>query len=303
MLILVGVTIRLASEGNLFSKAREARDKTNTAIHEEQELANGIIEGKSIDEWVNGETTTPTGEEDTGAVNQDGEEFSPIYTSTQEYTDDNGDTAVIPKGFRVGTSEGINTVENGLVIQDARGNEFVWIPVNYTASGTQDAHGLDGEFLNTFKRRPTGASYTEPYANGYTGEDTDYYAMMQSVQANHGFYVGRYEVGTNQPRYYNQENETSDVYVVKRDMYPYNNVGWGISMDNYTDNVIDQLNNNYDQGYGAVYISKHFYDEQDVGVTSSLCYGVQWDAMLNLIHGSLKNHYMIMVMLKRQSKI
>ena len=36
----------------------------------------------------------------------------------------------IPSGFAVSQVEGENTVEDGLVIIDSDGNEFVWVPVN-----------------------------------------------------------------------------------------------------------------------------------------------------------------------------
>lgn len=65
------------------------------------------------------------------------ETFSNIYSETQKYTDVNGDIAYIPAGFSVGTSKYINTIENGLVIQDELGNQFVWVPVESAlANGT-----------------------------------------------------------------------------------------------------------------------------------------------------------------------
>lgn len=65
------------------------------------------------------------------------ETFSEIYSETQPYSDVNGDIAYIPAGFSVGTSKYINTVENGLVIQDELGNQFVWVPVESAlANGT-----------------------------------------------------------------------------------------------------------------------------------------------------------------------
>ena len=57
------------------------------------------------------------------------EEFSPTYSKTSIYTDANDEIAYIPAGFSVGISSGINTIENGLVIQDESKNQFVWIPV------------------------------------------------------------------------------------------------------------------------------------------------------------------------------
>lgn len=58
------------------------------------------------------------------------ETFGTAYLETSTYTDTNGDTATIPAGFSVGTSSSINTIQNGLVIQDSSGNQFVWVPVD-----------------------------------------------------------------------------------------------------------------------------------------------------------------------------
>lgn len=48
---------------------------------------------------------------------------------TVSYTDTEGNTAYIPKGFKVGITSTVNKVSNGLVIKDTLGNEFVWVPV------------------------------------------------------------------------------------------------------------------------------------------------------------------------------
>lgn len=60
MLILVGVTITLATNGGLFSKARDARNNTANAAEKEKELANGKIDGVDINNIVDG--TVPDGQ-------------------------------------------------------------------------------------------------------------------------------------------------------------------------------------------------------------------------------------------------
>ena len=91
-------------------------------------ILNGVAGGSSTGEG--GETEEP---EETENV----EIFSDIYTETKLYTDSEGKTAWIPKGFAVGTSDNINKINEGLVITTAidenhysTGNEFVWIPVD-----------------------------------------------------------------------------------------------------------------------------------------------------------------------------
>ena len=58
------------------------------------------------------------------------EEYSSTYNSTTLYTDIDGNTAYIPKGFKVGTSSINNTIAGGLVIESEKtGEQFVWVPV------------------------------------------------------------------------------------------------------------------------------------------------------------------------------
>ena len=201
-----------------------------------------------------------------------------VLTENATYTDSEKTTVTIPKGFKVsdvaktGDTDGEQTVSTGLVIQDADGNEFVWVPVNYTATGTLDDDGLDSGFKDTFKRSTTDSNYSEPYENGYPEEKTDYINMMKSVQKNKGFYIGRYEAGTTTQRKISTISIASDI-VVKRDAYPYIYVRWGDAM-----NTVENI--------GAVYLSKHMYDNKDIGATSTLCYGVQWDAAMAFVTDS-----------------
>ena len=50
-------------------------------------------------------------------------------TATVLYTDENGETAYIPAGFKVGTGNNVKNINNGLVIEDVNGNQYVWVPV------------------------------------------------------------------------------------------------------------------------------------------------------------------------------
>lgn len=277
MLILVGVTINMAVNGGLFGYAGNAAHDTELAKQEEQKIAEGRLEVdgkyyKTLDDYLEGKTS---------------EKFSQIYTETREYKEIiNGVetvTAWIPKGFAVGTCEGINKVADGLVIQDDKGNQFVWIPVNFNATGEPDEHGLYPGFLSVFYRtkwssnaRTTGlsTSYTEPYVSGYEGEDTEYYAMMKSVQDHKGFYIGRYEAGSEDSR---TSSSSATTPIVKKGVYPYNYVKWGESMTNVGTT-------------GAVALSKSMYnDSTKYGVVSTLCYGVQWDAMLDFVKDTNHN--------------
>jgi len=82
------------------------------------------------------------------------------------------DGVPIPKGFEY--KEG--TKDTGLVIQDSKGNEFVWVPA------TESTYVKDTSFRWA---TPTG---DDTLPNGITDETTD-------VVKYGGFYIGRYEAG------------------------------------------------------------------------------------------------------------
>ena len=294
LLILAGVSINaLFSDNGIIERAKDAQNKVDEAEKkdlEEINKTNNWLEEKGGIKNEAGEDTptspdTPTAEKeyDKANKNEDG-----TLKENAKYTDSETNDVTIPKGFKVSnvagteSTDGEQTVSKGLVIQDKRGNEFVWVPVNYTATGKdENGNGLDDGFEATFKRSTTNSSYTEPYANGYSGENTDYMNMMKSVQANKGFYIGRYEAGTTSPR--TDTTTTTSTVVVKRDAYPYIYVGWGNAMNDITTDVTYSSKL---RGKGAVYLSKNMYTAGEIGATSTLCYGVQWDAAMKFVEDS-----------------
>ena len=119
-------------------------------------------------------------------------------------------------------------------------------------------------------------SLSEPYKDGYTNEESEYNAMRNSVLEYNGFYVGRYEAGTTGTRYGNS-GITDDV-VVKQGKNVYNWIGWSDSDDMKVETG------------GAVQKSKEFASANNyTSVTSTLIYGVQWDAIMQFIDSGYKN--------------
>ena len=96
----------------------------------------------------------------------------------------------VPKGFTY--KEG--TKDTGLVIQDAKGNEFVWVPA------TESTYVKDTSFPSV---TPTG---DDKVPNGITDEIAD-------VKKYGGFYIGRYEAGVpeNQTAIDGKSGSTSNV--------------------------------------------------------------------------------------------
>lgn len=99
LLILASVLIAtLTGDNGILFKVNEAKEKTQIAIEDE------LRRLTMLEASTNLEITT--------------------------YKDKNKNTVTIPAGFAVSQVDGENTIDNGLVIIDKNGNEFVYIPVN-----------------------------------------------------------------------------------------------------------------------------------------------------------------------------
>ena len=123
-----------------------------------------------------------------------------------EIEDDLGNKVWIPGGFGVAPDSGTK-VEEGIVIQDAKGNQFVWIPVGeYKVSTSINS---TGKLTNNLSRR----TFTSSKSTTVTGDNVieSYYygegdsrsvasgtigAFKTSATSKGGFYIGRYEQGT-----------------------------------------------------------------------------------------------------------
>lgn len=177
-------------------------------------------------------------------------------------------------------------LDNGLVIEDRDGNQYVWVEVPktnivYTSSTTDiiaDANGkfADDEYIAIENDlRTYTAIYRTKYVDEYcsdaaTGLTSTQYTnlknkMLQSVYQNGGFWVGKYETGIKQSTYRNLEISSITNYstegqipVSQPNKYPYNYVTCSQAQT-----LADSMNSgNY---------------------TSSLMFGVQWDLILKYL--------------------
>lgn len=271
LLILAGVSVSAIFGNNgIINKASEAQNKVDQSTENEQEDLNNM---KS---WLDDK------------LKEKQKKYTKAKKDSKGILQENAlyDDIIIPKGFKISDVKEEQIISNGLVILDSNGNEFVWVPVNYEASGELDDNGLDTAFKEAFKTNTTEKRYIEPYTKGYEGEDIEYLNMMKSVQKYKGFYIGRYSAGTTAKRTSNPMG-SNDV-VVKRDAYPYIYVGWGSAMNEIEEEIIYFSKN---MGHGAVYLSQTLYPDtnkyttltNDTGVISTLCYGVQYDAIMKFV--------------------
>ena len=269
MAILAATVIITLSNTNIISEANNAVKKTEAQQVEEIKalmLADGML-GKNPESQTIGSTTL-------------------TWNNTEKKVEAKVEGVLIPEGFSY--VEG--TKDTGLVIEDKEQNQFVWVPVEYTATGTEDENGLDTGFTAVFKRGlaeetstgsgiykmtgTLGLPYIEPF-RGYVTEIEEYYAMMESVQKYNGFYIARFEAGDGEATAERTATTEAHKVVSKKGAYVYNYVPWGDSM---TEIGIT----------GAVYLSQNMYKES-TSVVSTLCYGVQWDAVMNFVSDANHN--------------
>ena len=254
LLILAGISITmLTGQNGIINRAQEAKEKAETANDNEQRK---LAQAEAL---MNTEITTYKG------VN-------------------------LPEGFAPTKIEGENSLDDGLVITDAKGNEFIWIEVPKTTSvySTAGLNITDFTYDEYTKIETDLQTYTKDYRNGTTYNDVYYpddtngwftetgdtsydmakKKMLKSVYQNGGFWVGRYEVGIDvnkeDSRVFsngecNIEHIASQTPVIKKNAYPYNWV---------TRTQAQTLAYNFN--------NSHKYN-------SSLLYGIQWDLMTTFI--------------------
>ena len=291
LLILAGITISLVfSENGIIAKAREAAEKTNQSVINEQEQMNEV--GTIIDNMLNGigESTPPKPE---------GPEMPDSWDDTKVNAVESADKVVVPvpKGYTASSVSTENKVSEGFVIyENTNGedkkeevndsnkdiarttrNQFVWVPV----ANPSEMYGTDkdgkkwGKLYKFDENGITANNWTEQdsvmsvtSATGYREPDvvdsdssnsitisqleTEFNNMITSVEKYGGFYIGRYETG----------NLSQEKLCIVKNNSDINNQTW-YTMYNKAKKIA--VNSN---------------------VTSSMIWGSQWDATMRWMYNS-----------------
>ena len=273
LLILAGVSINLVLGNNgIIAKAKDAETKSAEASQNDLIGMNELAQ--QLEEQINGSTGSGSGNGGAGGSGAGTKVPAEATEETAPYFPDNTFTK----------KEG--TIDTGLVIQDASGNEYVWVVVPrttavYKKTGLGKTTFTDTDYTNI---ETDLQNYTSTYRNGTSYSDTwaadtdnvgwltsDEYTelknkMLKSVYLNGGFYVGRYEAGidttTGTNRTSNTDKNSDGKYIMpstapvsKADAYPYTHV-----TRTQAQNLASKVN---------------------AGTkTGSLMFGVQWDLVL-----------------------
>ena len=280
LLILAGVSINLVLGNNgIIAKAKDAETKSAEASQNDLKGMNGLVSEMEGALAGNGSTGSGSGNGGAGGSGTDTKVPAEATAETAPYFPDNTFTK---KG---------GTIDTGLVIQDASGNEYVWVVVPrttavYKTTGLEKTTFTDADYTSIEKDLK---DYTSTYVTrsgcsdtyvaddkniGWFADATAYNnlknSMLKSVYENGGFYVGRYEAGidttTGKNRTSNTDKNSEGKYitpstapVTKADAYPYTYV---------TRTQAQNLASNVNSGTK----------------TSSLMFGVQWDLVLAFMH-------------------
>ena len=222
LLILAGISISALTNTGIFQKAKDAKQKSanaeldqNTKLDSyEEEISNYLPQD----------------------VKQAIKKGKPLSTDKNtEIVDEKGNKIVIPAGFKV--TGDATTVDKGIVIEDATvdkdgkptataGSQFVWVPVGKITKedGTKTEIKLN---RYTFASDGTPTEKNNEVINSYFSETEskgntvakNIVNFTNSVKANGGYYIGRYEARTTTARTASgnaltqiTEKETDQVY-------------------------------------------------------------------------------------------
>ena len=204
LLILAGISISALTNTGIFGKAKDAKQKSANAE---------LDQNTKLDEYENEIDNYLPKKNNNKTVEQAKEKVLSTEKNT-ELVDAKENKIVIPAGFKI--TGDATTVDKGIVIEDATvdkdgkptataGSQFVWIPVGTETTITLGRYEFD---------KTTGVE--SAYSGSNVEEDTNDPSTLKniegksiaknitnfknSVKANGGYYIGRYEARTTTPR-------------------------------------------------------------------------------------------------------
>ena len=161
LIILATITINFAfGEDGLIQRAEDAKNLTEESTNEEQEQLDSTLSKINSILAGNGENNENDSDE-LMTVEEAKNNNSSNFTSTTTIKDDLENRITVPGGFHIASDSGLK-VEEGIVIEDSIGNQFVWIPVGeYNVSTTINSTGKLTNNLSRRKMSSSGATEIE----------------------------------------------------------------------------------------------------------------------------------------------
>ena len=148
------------------------------------------------------------------------QEAKVFFQNNKNLIDDLDNTVVVPSGFKI-AEDSATVVEDGIVIEDKDGNQFVWIPAK-TGTGTTINLSSGGTAKGIYARTDFGkqnGSYSNYSETMSSDEET-------SVNSYGGYYIGRFEAGDKESTEAKKMREKgasqTNTITIKKDQVPYN---------------------------------------------------------------------------------
>ena len=200
LLILAGISISALTNTGIFGKAKDAKQKSANAE---------LDQNTKLDEYEN-EIDNYLPKQNSNKTVEQAKEKVLSTEKNIELIDAKENKIVIPAGFKI-IGEA-TTVDKGIVIEDATsgataGSQFVWVPVGKItkADGTETEIKLN---RYTFASDGTPTEKNNEVINSYFSETEskgntvakNIVNFTNSVKANGGYYIGRYEARTTTAR-------------------------------------------------------------------------------------------------------
>jgi len=350
LLILAGVAIAtLTGDNGILTRAGDARNTTQDAeIEEEIRLAwNKVYMDSYLDSTINKANALKTELEKNGHTVKDvsanenkititnyrgKDKVLDVSTGTVKepselaiaksaetvfsdkntpLTDEDGNTVVIPKGFKI-SSDSAEVVTEGIVIEDATyentiGSEFVWIPVSKDSTDANKVKGAKGNKTITLSRYTfdTNGDQTDQGANTI---DNYYRELASSTLGNAvakniedfktktnaagGFWIGRYEARTTSQTARTSKNDTLTSVTEKPENSVYNYItqtdasAKAITMYEENSYFESDLINSYAWDTATLFLQE--YDNRTYNINTNSNYKAKYSRQIRLSTG-LKN--------------
>ena len=156
-------------------------------------------------------------------------------------TDKDGNTITIPEGFTPQPNPDADPgsdpngyydpeIEDGVIVKDAKGNEFVWIPVGTINTDNGPRTIVYNRYIYSNWKNGGTDSETNSMKIQTTADQTEYFAESlnesekNSAVNNGGFYLGRYEAGVSGGTARTEDSGTSQTVEIKPNLDVYNYV-------------------------------------------------------------------------------
>ena len=267
------LTAKATSTNDEYFEVQCSLDKTTLKAGEETTMTVKVKLLKTPIDETKENLLTEIGVNIDAEPKQPGEEINGGATTVTSQKPKTTGGTYLPDGF---TQVEGTTLENGLTIQDSKGNQYVWVEVPktsevYPTAGlnikdftTEEYTAIETD-LHTYDYRNGTSFKDEYYSDATTGLKSEQYTelkqkMLKSVYQNGGFYVGKYETGIEDTPKTSGSSSTAptETPVIKQNAYPYNWV---------TCSQAQTLASKMESG----------------NYTSSLMFGVQWDLVLKYL--------------------